>query len=96
MTLQNRVTLEEAQSGLARLIDQVRQGEDVVLVENGVEVARLVAPATMAEEERKPKRQGGFLKGEIIEHDPDWWKPENDLTDLFEVYGDSPEDPLNR
>lgn len=96
MTVLTRVTVEEAAADLSRLIEQVRQGEEVVIAQDGVEVARIVLPPSDVSPERKPKRQGGFLKGEIIEHDPDWWKPENDLTDMFEVYGDSPDDPLNR
>lgn len=86
MTIQNRVTLAEAASGLARLVQQVREGEEVVLVQDGAEVARIVAPVQEkpAGERLKPKRQGGFLTGQIKEIDPDWWKPDDELADLFE------------
>lgn len=84
MAVLTRVTIEEAAAELPRLIAQVRQGEEVVIAQDGVEVARIVLPQSDPSGERKAKRQGGFLKGQIIEHDPDWWKPDDELADLFE------------
>ncbi len=84
MTIQNRVTVEEAEAGLSRLIEQVRQGEEIVLVENGVAVARIVATQELVTDSAKPKRQGGFWAGRVKEIDPDWWKPDDELADLFE------------
>lgn len=84
MTVLTRVTIAEAAADLPRLIAQVRQGEEVVIAQDGVEVARIVLPQSDASGEHKPKREGGFLKGQIIEHDANWWKPDDELADLFE------------
>ncbi|AMJ60675.1 type II toxin-antitoxin system Phd/YefM family antitoxin [Bosea sp. PAMC 26642] len=89
MTIQTRVTIEEAQSGLARLIEQVRQGEEIVLLKDGVEIARLLPPHSSASETGDGEagqawRTPGALAGLITEIDPDWWKPDDEMADLFE------------
>ena len=78
------VNVHEAKTGLSRLIEQALRGEEVVIARNGVPAVKLVQvdpPPTGA-----VKRQPGLWAGKIREIDPDWWKPQNDLTDLFEVY----------
>lgn len=56
------IPINKAQASLSRLIELAASGEDVVLVDNGTPVARLVAL------ERPPARepvQLGFLEGKI-------------------------------
>ena len=88
------VNVHEAKTQLSRLIEQALRGEDVVIARNGVPAVKLVQVEPTAVS--KPKRQPGLWAGLIEEIDPDWWKPENDLTDHFEVYADEPGDALKR
>jgi len=39
-----RVSVREARQGLRQLLDQVQAGDEVVVLRQGVEVARIVAP----------------------------------------------------
>jgi prevent-host-death family protein len=75
------VNVHEAKTNLSRLIEQALRGEEVVIARNGVPTVRLVQVEAA---ERKPKRQGGFWAGQIKEVDPDWWKPDDELANLFE------------
>lgn len=82
------VNVHEAKTQLSRLIEQALRGEEVVIARNGVPAVRLVqVEATQA---AVPRRQPGLWAGMIEEIDPDWWKPENDLVDHFNVYADGP------
>lgn len=81
------VNVHEAKTQLSRLIEQALRGEEVVIARNGVPAVKLVQVDQAA---AKPKRQPGLWAGLIEEIDPDWWKPENDLTDHFEVYAGEP------
>lgn len=81
------VNVHEAKSNLSRLIEQALRGEDVVIARNGVPAVRLVQ--VEAAQKNAPKRRPGLWAGKVKEIDPDWWKPENDLTDHFEVYSDA-------
>lgn len=80
------VNVHQAKTNLSRLIEEALRGEEVVIARNGVPAVKLVQiePTRQA----KPKRQPGLWVGLVKEIDPDWWKPENDLTDHFEVYAD--------
>jgi prevent-host-death family protein len=76
------VDLDEAKADLATLIERVRLGEEIVIVEAGEPVARLVP-----EKARKP-RQPGSAKGQFWMSD-DFDAPlPDDLLDLFEGKGD--------
>lgn len=55
-------------------------GEEVVIARNGVPAVRLVPVEAV-----RPARQGGFWKGKVVEVDPDWWKPDDELADLFGI-----------
>jgi prevent-host-death family protein len=84
------VNVHEAKTGLSRLIEQALRGEEVVIARNGVPAVKLVqVEAAVA----RPRRQSGQFPGLFVEIDPDWWKPENDLTDLFEVYQEASDEP---
>lgn len=76
------VNVHEAKTNLSRLIEQALRGEEVVIARNGVPAVKLVQ--VEAETQTKPKRQPGFWSGRIKEIDPDWWKPDDELADLFE------------
>lgn len=73
------VNVHEAKTHLSRLLDQVRQGEEVIIAKAGKPVARLVA----IKEERK-RRVPGTARGQIkIAEDFDAPLPE-DLQRFFE------------
>lgn len=76
------VNVHEAKTNLSRLIEQALRGEEVVIARNGVPAVKLVQVGAAAE--RKPKREPGQLAGLFVEIDPDWWKPDDELADLFE------------
>lgn len=76
------VNVHEAKTQLSRLIEQALRGEEVVIARNGVPAVKLVQ--VEAEAAQKPKREPGFWAGQIEEIDPDWWKPDDELADLFE------------
>jgi antitoxin (DNA-binding transcriptional repressor) of toxin-antitoxin stability system len=52
----------------------VEDGESVTICRRGVPVADLVR--TTKSSRKKPKL--GTLRGKIVIHDPDWWKPMTD------------------
>jgi antitoxin (DNA-binding transcriptional repressor) of toxin-antitoxin stability system len=72
--------LDDADGDLQRLVERALQGEEVVIARDGVPAVRLVQVKGAG----MPKRKGGFLKGQIVETDPDWWRPDDELADLFE------------
>ncbi len=76
------VNVHEAKTNLSRLIEQALRGEEVVIARNGVPAVKLVQVEAVAEQ--KPKREPGQLAGLFVEIDPDWWKPDDELADLFE------------
>ena len=72
--------VHEAKTQLSKLIEAAIAGEEVVIARNGVPAVRLVPV-----EVEQPRRQGGFWKGKVREIDPDWWKPDDELADLFGI-----------
>jgi antitoxin (DNA-binding transcriptional repressor) of toxin-antitoxin stability system len=73
------VTLEEAQSHLAEIIEKLPPGEEVVLTRNGKPVATIrAAPAPGEPTERK----FGTLKGTILYMAPDF----DAIPEGFEEY----------
>lgn len=74
------VNVHEAKTNLSRLIEQALQGEEVVIARNGVPAVKLVQIASPAQVLREP----GCFEGLIKEIDPDWWKPDDELADLFD------------
>lgn len=57
------VNIHEAKTHLSRLLEQVRNGEEVVIAKAGKPVARLVAVQV-----RPPHRTPGMDKGKVIIH----------------------------
>ena len=66
-----KVSVADAKNKLPELIKAAEGGEAVTICRRGVPVVDLVP--TTATTGEKPKF--GTLKGRIIVHDPEWWKP---------------------
>jgi antitoxin (DNA-binding transcriptional repressor) of toxin-antitoxin stability system len=75
------MTIQEVQAQLTDLIHRLTPGDEVVITENDVPVARLV-PATAAAP-KKP-RQLGTLKGTVLHMAPDFDAPLEDLKEYME------------
>jgi antitoxin (DNA-binding transcriptional repressor) of toxin-antitoxin stability system len=69
-----KVSVADAKNKLPELIKAVEDGEPVTICRRGTPVVDIVR-TTRASHER-PKF--GTLKGKVIIHDPDWWKPMTD------------------
>ena len=69
-----KVSVADAKNRLPELIKAVEDGESVTICRGGQPVVDLVRTATP----ESGKRQFGMYKDEIIEVDPDWWKPMTD------------------
>ncbi|MEJ5221686.1 MAG: type II toxin-antitoxin system prevent-host-death family antitoxin [Tepidiforma sp.] len=81
------VSITEAKTRLSELIDAVARGEEVVIARRGRPVAAL-RPAPSPEEIAARRARGfGALRGKVVIHDPDWWKPLSD-DELRDWYGD--------
>ena len=66
-------SIRQAKSKLARLLKDVEQGEQVIIMRNGEPVAKLVRYRR-----RQKKINLGFGAGLVKEIDKDWWKPMSD------------------
>ena len=69
-----KVSVADAKNKLPELIKAAEDGESVTICRRGVPVVDLV-PTKVGTGE-KPKF--GTLKGRIVVHDPEWWKPMSD------------------
>jgi len=69
-----KVSVAEAKNRLTKLIKAVENGETVTICRRGEAVVDIV-PTTQAS---PAKRKLGTLRGKIVVHDPDWWKPMTD------------------
>ena len=66
-----KVSVADAKNKLPELIKAVEGGESVTICRRGAPVVDMVRTA-----KGMPERpQFGTLKGKVIIHDPDWWKP---------------------
>jgi prevent-host-death family protein len=66
-----KVSVADAKNKLPELIKAAEDGEAVTICRRGVPVVDLVPTRETAGE--KPKF--GTLKGRVVIHDPEWWKP---------------------
>ena len=68
------VAVAEAKAQLSELLRQAESGQEIIVTRNGDPVARIgpVRPRT-----------GGFLRGEVVVHDADWWAVDDALADTF-------------
>ena len=69
-----KVSVADAKNKLPELIKEVEGGGSVTICRRGTPVVDLVR--TKVGDGDKPKL--GTLKGKVIVHDPDWWKPMTD------------------
>jgi prevent-host-death family protein len=69
-----QVSVADAKNKLPELIKAVENGESVTISRRGVPVVDIVPTAKSG----RGKRKLGTLKGRIVIHDPDWWKPMTD------------------
>lgn len=69
-----KVSVADAKNKLPKLIKAVEDGEAVTICRRGTPVVDLVRTQKVAR--KRPKF--GTLKGKIIIHDPNWWKPMTD------------------
>jgi prevent-host-death family protein len=68
------VSVAEAKANLSELLRRAEAGEEILVARNGHPVARL-SPV-------RP-REGGFLRGEVIVRDPEWWSADDELAADF-------------
>ena len=76
--MEKQVNVYEAKSQLSKLLEQVENGDEIIIARNGKPVARLV-PAQRGE---PFQRTPGSLKGKIWLA-PDFDEPDQELDDLF-------------
>ncbi len=82
------VNIHEAKTHLSRLIERVRQGEEIVISKAGTPIAKL-SPI----QQRPARRVPGMDKGKVAIHpdfddplpefDPDYMHPEDPMRDLL-------------
>lgn len=74
------VTLQEAQTRLEELIDQLKPGEELMILRQDRPVAKLIMAANVA-----PKREPpGFMKGTVLYMSPDFDAPLEDFKEYME------------
>ena len=66
-----KVSVADAKNKLPKLIRVAEQGQRVTICRHGKPVVDMVRSSSA--KRKKPKL--GTLKGRIIVHDPNWWKP---------------------
>ena len=69
-----KVSVADAKNKLPELIKAVEDGEPVTVCRRGTPVVDIVRTTRASHE----KPRFGTLKGKVIIHDPDWWKPMTD------------------
>ncbi len=74
------ITLEEAQALLARLVEQLHPGEEIVITRDRKPVARLIGGVKA---DQLPRRLG-TLKGSVRYIAPDFDAPLEDFKDYME------------
>lgn len=74
------VNIQQAQSDLPDLIDQLTPGQEVVITRDGRPVAKLVGQPSMPQAPRRP----GWAKGVITHISDDFDAPLDDFKDYME------------
>jgi len=69
-----KVSVADAKNRLTELIKAAENGEPVTICRHGKPVVDLVRTAVP----ETGKREFGMYKDQIVEIDPDWWKPMTD------------------
>ena len=73
------ITLEEAQSHLASLVEQLQPGEEILITRNDEPVAKLVGQPKPG----IPPRRLGTLKGTVLYIAPDFNAPLDEFKDYM-------------
>ncbi|MGL5116272.1 MAG: type II toxin-antitoxin system Phd/YefM family antitoxin [Beijerinckiaceae bacterium] len=76
--------VHDAKSNLSQLIEAALRGETVTIARRGKPAVRLVPVEPEADAPAAFATLAGLFAGKIVEIDPDWWLPSNELADLFE------------
>jgi len=73
-----KVSLEDAKKRFPQLVKAAEEGEVVTICRDGNPVADMVRTTITSESNVGPneKPKFGTLRGQVIEVDPNWWKPE--------------------
>jgi antitoxin (DNA-binding transcriptional repressor) of toxin-antitoxin stability system len=74
------ISIEDAQSNLASLIQGLAPGEEIVITEDDRPVATLTAARPAA----RPPRPPGFLRGSVLYMAPDFDAPLEDFQEYME------------
>ena len=74
------ITLQEAQATLPDLVHRLKQGEEVVLTENNLPVAKLVATTSQP----RPVPKLGTQRGSVLYMAPDFDAPLEDFKEYME------------
>ena len=72
--VQMKVSVADAKNKLPELIKAAEDGEPVTICRRGTPVVDMVRTTKAGHENPR----FGTLKGKIIIHDPNWWKPMTD------------------
>lgn len=73
------VTLEEAQSQLPKLIEQLHPGEEIVITRDNQPVAKLIVQT----KSDRPPRRPGTLRGTVLYMAPDFNAPLDDFKEYM-------------
>lgn len=74
------ISVEEAQARLKELIDRLAPGEEVILTQNQLPVAKLIAERPA----RPPRPAPGLGKGSILYMAPDFDEPLEEFREYME------------
>jgi prevent-host-death family protein len=74
------ITVEEAQAKLKELIQSLVPGEEVVITQNQLPIAKLVSTAGPKRQPRQP----GILRGTVLSMSPDFDAPLEDFRNYME------------
>jgi antitoxin (DNA-binding transcriptional repressor) of toxin-antitoxin stability system len=78
-----KVSVADAKNKLPELIKAVEDGESITICRRGTPVVDIVRTTNTSHE----RPRFGTLKGRVIIHDPNWWKPMTDRELEDFLYG---------
>jgi prevent-host-death family protein len=77
--------IHAAKTNLSRLVEAALRGEEVVLARNGKPVVKLVPLADVTSAKSAYERLAGLCGDcKFIEREPDWWRPDDEMSALFD------------
>lgn len=66
------ITIGEASRNVSKLVEAAERGERVVITRRGKPVVKMIRVQSAK------RRPVGFLRDQVREVDPDWWRPMSD------------------